>query len=66
MSKLKEKILKINSYSLILIIVVLRILSFLTNYLTLKQNLNIEIKNIKKEYIENQKNLMKYQINNLY
>ena len=62
---LKNKILKYNTYSTITIISVIIFLSFFITYFTINKNFEKEIKLIKQNYIQNQKDLMKNQVNNV-
>jgi len=62
---LKSKIIKYNTYSTIIIITIIILFSFFITYFTIKKNFEKEIKLIKQNYIQNQKDLMKNQINNV-
>ena len=62
---LKNKIIKYNTYSTIIIINIIIFLSFFITYFIIKENFNKEIKLIKQNYIQTQKDLMKNQINNI-
>lgn len=62
---LKSKIIKYNTYSTIIIITIIILFSFFITYFTIKKNFEKEIKLIKQNYIQNQKDLMKNQVNNV-
>jgi len=62
---LKSKIIKYNTYSTIIIITAIIFFSFFITYFTIKENFKKEIKLIKQNYIQNQKTLMKNQVNNV-
>jgi diguanylate cyclase (GGDEF)-like protein len=62
---LKDKIAKLNIYSIMAIIVFLTLISFSLTYNILYEKLDKEIQNIKTSFLDNQKNMMKYQVNNI-
>ncbi|WP_456480028.1 cache domain-containing protein, partial [Nautilia sp.] len=62
---LKKKILKYNNFSIFILLFFLAVSTYTLTYCIMHEKLNEEIKNIKTTYINNQKMLMKNQINNL-
>ena len=62
---LKEKILKHNTLSIFIILIFITLASFLITYFIIYEKYQTEITLIKNNYIENQKNMMKYQVNNI-
>jgi len=63
-NKLKDKILKLNSYSIIIIVAIFSILSFVSVDFILQSSLQKEKQIIKNEYISSQKLIIKNQVNN--
>jgi len=63
--KLKEKIKKLNASSIFIIITILTLSSFVITYVVIYHQLQNDIKLISKAYIENQKALMKHQVENV-
>ncbi|ACM92933.1 ggdef family protein [Nautilia profundicola AmH] len=62
---LKGKILKHNTFSIFIILTFITIFSFLITYIIIYEKYQSEIDMIKNNYIENQKNMMKHQVNNI-
>jgi len=63
--KLKDIIKKLNFFSLFITIILIGGFSFTITYITIKDQLRNDINFVKKTYINNQKSLMKHQVNNI-
>ena len=62
---LKNKIIKQNTFTIFIILTFVTLASFMITYFIIYEKYQTDIRLIKNNYIENQKNLMKYQVNNL-
>ena len=62
--KLKSKIIKINSYSIFLLILLFSLFSFATVYFVISQAFNKDIEFTKQEYLSSQKSIIKNQVDN--
>jgi len=62
--KLKQKIIALNSYSILVILFLFSILNFIIVYKVLKDTYRQEINTLKEEYLSSQKAIMKNQVNN--
>jgi len=62
---LKSKIIKQNAFSIFIILTFVTLASFMITYFIIYEKYQTDIRLIKNNYIEEQKNLMKYQVNNL-
>ena len=62
--EVKSKILRINAYSILLLLFLFAIATFISINILLKKSYNNEIKNIKKEYLSSQKTIIKNEVNN--
>jgi len=64
-SNFKKIILKYHKFSIYIVITLITLFSFIIAYFILNEKKETEIEIIKKNYIENQKNMMKHQVNNI-
>ncbi|GAB6075084.1 EAL domain-containing protein [Nautilia lithotrophica] len=62
---LKDKILRHNTFSIFIILTFITLASFFITYYIIYEKYKTEINIIKNNYIENQKNIMKHQVNNI-
>ena len=63
-NRLKKKIISLNSYSILLIVLIFAILNFFVVYYVLNDAYKKEVKVIKEQYLSSQKTIIKNQVNN--
>jgi len=64
-SDIKDKIPKLINYTIFFVLIFFTLASFVITYITYHQQYKSDIEMIKNNYIENQKNMIKHQVNNV-
>jgi len=62
--RLKQKIIRLNSYSILIILFLFSILNFLVVYMVLNNTYKQEVKTLKQQYLSSQKAIIKNQVDN--